>query len=93
MLRAGFRPGFFLRNNLLVAYCRGGDMRHTHLLFNGMPRRDAVSWNTLITGYSIQSGSSVRLALASFRDARGGGGRADRFSYAAVLAACGRAGD
>ncbi|KAE8771115.1 pentatricopeptide repeat-containing protein [Hordeum vulgare] len=93
MLRAGFHPGFFLRNNLLAAYFRGGDMRHARLLFDGMPRRDAVSWNTLMTSYSSQSGSSARLALASFRDARGGGVRADRFSYAAVLAACSRAGD
>ncbi|XP_048572813.1 pentatricopeptide repeat-containing protein At3g13880-like isoform X1 [Triticum urartu] len=93
MLRAGFHPGLFLRNNLLASYCRGGDMRHARLLFDGMPRRDAVSWNTLIAGYSSQGGSGARLALAAFRDARGGGVRADRFTYAAVLAACGRAGD
>ncbi|XP_037441884.1 pentatricopeptide repeat-containing protein At3g13880-like [Triticum dicoccoides] len=93
MLRAGFHPGLFLRNNLLAACCRGGDMRHARFLFDGMPRRDAVSWNTLIAGYSSQGGSSARLARTAFRDARGGGVRADRFTYAAVLAACGRAGD
>ncbi|KAM0901664.1 hypothetical protein ACQ4PT_019825 [Festuca glaucescens] len=57
-----------------------------------MPRRDAVSWNTLIAGYS-SLGSSTRLALAAFREARGSGIQADRFTYAAVLAACGGARD
>ncbi|TKV90278.1 hypothetical protein SEVIR_9G018000v4 [Setaria viridis] len=88
MVRAGYRPGLFLRNNLLAAYTRCGDMRYARLLFDGMPRRDAVSWNTLIAGYSSQG--SPRLALCAFRDARRDGGVAvDRFTYATVLAACG----
>ncbi|OEL33319.1 Pentatricopeptide repeat-containing protein [Dichanthelium oligosanthes] len=92
MIRAGYRPGLFLRNNLLAAYCRAGDMRHARLLFDGMPRRDAVSWNTLIAGYSAQG--SPRLALSAFRDARRDGAvAADRFTYATVLAACGGARD
>lgn len=51
-----------------------------------MPRRDVVSWNTLIAGYS--SAGSARQALAAFRDARGSGVCADKFTYAAVLGAC-----
>ncbi|PUZ36152.1 hypothetical protein GQ55_9G016000 [Panicum hallii var. hallii] len=92
MLRAGYRPGLFLRNNLLAAYSRCGDMRHARLLFDGMPNRDAVSWNTLIAGYSSQG--SARLALGAFRDARRDVAVAvDRFTYATVLAACGSARD
>jgi pentatricopeptide repeat protein len=92
MIRAGRRPGLFLRNNLLAAYTRCGDMRHARLLFDGMPSRDAVSWNTLIAGYSSQG--SPGLALGAFRDARRDGAVAvDRFTYAAALAACGGARD
>ncbi|CAN6297111.1 unnamed protein product [Urochloa humidicola] len=92
MLRAGYLPGLFLRNNLLAAYARCGDMRHARLLFDGMPRRDAVSWNTLIAGYSSQG--SARLALGAFRDARRDSAVAvDRFTYSTVLAACGGARD
>ncbi|CAN6286225.1 unnamed protein product [Urochloa humidicola] len=92
MLRAGCLPGLFLRNNLLAAYARCGDMRHARLVFDGMPRRDAVSWNTLIAGYSSQG--SARLALGAFRDARRDGAVAvDRFTYSTVLATCGGARD
>lgn len=56
-----------------------------------MPRRDTVSWNTLIAGYS--SLGSARLSLDAFRDARGSGVGVDRFTYAAVLAACAGARD
>ncbi|BAH92435.1 Os03g0840400 [Oryza sativa Japonica Group] len=91
MLRAAYRPGLFLRNNLLALYCRCGDMRHARLLFDGMPRRDAVSWNTLIAGYSGLG--SCRLALDAFRDARASGDGVDRFTFAAALASCARVGD
>ena len=92
MIRAGYRPGLFLSNNLLAAYVRCADTRSARLLFDGMPRRDAVTWNTLIAGYATQG--SARLALGAFRDARRDGAVAvDRFTYAAVLAACGGAGD
>ncbi|XP_006652007.1 pentatricopeptide repeat-containing protein At3g13880-like [Oryza brachyantha] len=91
MLRAAYRPGLFLRNSLLAVYSRCGDMRHARLLFDEMPRRDAVSWNTLIAGYS-GLGSS-RVALDAFRDARASGDGVDRFTYAAVLAACAGARD
>ena len=44
----------FLCNNLLAAYSCCGDMRHAHLMFDGMPSQYVVSWNTLIAGYSSQ---------------------------------------
>ncbi|KAK3145537.1 hypothetical protein QOZ80_3BG0254150 [Eleusine coracana subsp. coracana] len=91
MLRTGYRPGLFLCNNLLAAYCRCRDMRHGRLLFDGMPRRDVVSWNTLIAGYS--SSGSPLLALGASRDAWSSGVCADRYTYAAVLGACASARD
>ncbi|KAL6638238.1 hypothetical protein ACP70R_025810 [Stipagrostis hirtigluma subsp. patula] len=91
MLRTGYRPGLFLRNNMLAAYCVCGDMRAARLLFDGMPDRDAVSWNTLVAGYS--SAGAARLALRAFRDARSSGVAVDRFTYSAALAACAGARD
>lgn len=92
MIRAGYRPGLFLSNNLLAAYVRCDDTRSARLLFDGMPRRDVVTWNTLIAGYATQGSAS--LALGAFRGARWDGSVAvDRFTYAAVLAACGGARD
>lgn len=56
-----------------------------------MPRRDAVSWNTLIAGYSGLG--SPRLALDAFRSARASGDGVDRFTFAAALASCAREGN
>lgn len=48
----GYLLRLFLRNNLLAAYIRCADMRSARLLFDGMPCRGVVTWNTLIAGYA-----------------------------------------
>ncbi|KAG8061723.1 hypothetical protein GUJ93_ZPchr0003g17186 [Zizania palustris] len=86
MLRATYRPGLFLRNNLLSVYGQCDDVRHARLLFDGMPHRGAARWSTLNARYS-GLGSS-RLALDALWEARGSGDGVDRFTYAALLASC-----
>ncbi|KQK11645.1 pentatricopeptide repeat-containing protein At3g13880 [Brachypodium distachyon] len=91
--RAHPSPSLFLRNTLLAAYCRlgAGDTHQARRLLDEMPRRNAVSFNLLIDAYSRagQTEESLETFLHAHRAAEV---KADRFTYAAALAACSRAG-
>ncbi|KAL5227417.1 hypothetical protein ABZP36_015682 [Zizania latifolia] len=89
--RAHPASSLFLRNSLLAAYCRLGGPFPARRLLDEMPRRNAVSFNLLIDAYSREG--LVYLSLETFVTARRAGVSVDRFSYAAALAACSRAGE
>ncbi|CAO1947314.1 unnamed protein product [Urochloa humidicola] len=89
--RAHPAASLFLRNSLLAAYCRLGGPLPAARLLDEMPRRNSVSFNLLIDAYS-RAGLADH-SLGTFARARVSGVKADRFTYAAALAACSRAGD
>ena len=89
--RAHPAASLFLRNSLLAAYCRLGGALPAARLLDEMPRRNSVSFNLLIDAYS-RAGLADH-SLETFARARAAGVKADRFTYAAALAACSRAGD
>ncbi|KAE8790896.1 pentatricopeptide repeat-containing protein [Hordeum vulgare] len=89
IVRAHPSPSLFLRNTLLAAYCRLGG--HARRLLDEMPRTNAVSFNLLIDAYS-RAGQPDDSLETFARARRSAGVRADRFTYAAALAACSRAG-
>ncbi|RZS18297.1 hypothetical protein BHM03_00050538 [Ensete ventricosum] len=43
-------------NKAVAAYVRNGDLRSALKVFNAMPRRNTVSWNSLLAGYSKKHG-------------------------------------
>uniref|UniRef100_A0A0E0FZ40 DYW domain-containing protein n=1 Tax=Oryza nivara TaxID=4536 RepID=A0A0E0FZ40_ORYNI len=88
--RAHPAASLFLRNTLLAAYCRLGGPLPARRLLDEMPRRNAVSFNLLIDAYSREG--LAPLSLETLARARRAGVGVDRFSYAAALAACSRAG-
>ncbi|XP_040377838.1 pentatricopeptide repeat-containing protein At2g37310 [Oryza brachyantha] len=45
----GFGAHLFVSNGLITAYADTGDMRSARAVFGEMPRRDVVSWNSLIS--------------------------------------------
>ncbi|CAN6219607.1 unnamed protein product [Urochloa humidicola] len=51
VLRYGFLDVLSLRNVLCHFYCSCGSMAGARRLFDEMPEKDAISWNTVIGGY------------------------------------------
>lgn len=48
-----------LANALIDMYCRCGSIVEAQQVFEALPARDVVTWNTIITGYSRQGESDV----------------------------------
>ncbi|XP_077236631.1 pentatricopeptide repeat (PPR) superfamily protein [Tasmannia lanceolata] len=51
MITSGFIPTVFVTNCLIHMYIKLSNMNYAHELFDRMPQRDTVSWNTMIFGY------------------------------------------
>ncbi|GKU97454.1 hypothetical protein SLEP1_g10597 [Rubroshorea leprosula] len=49
---SGFVPTTFVSNCLVQVYAKCGDMGYACKVFDKMPQRDVVSWNTMIFGYA-----------------------------------------
>ncbi|GKV08991.1 hypothetical protein SLEP1_g20557 [Rubroshorea leprosula] len=46
-----FNDGLFIWNSLLCVYAKCGDQTDALKLFDEMPMRDTISWNTLLSGF------------------------------------------
>lgn len=54
-IQNGFDSIAFVMNSLLAMYAKCGSVDISHRLFDTMPDRNVVSWNTMIVGY-VQNG-------------------------------------
>ncbi|CAA7038587.1 unnamed protein product [Microthlaspi erraticum] len=52
MIISGFRPTTFVLNCLLQVYTNSRAVASACMLFDRMPLRDVVSWNTMVNGYA-----------------------------------------
>ncbi|XP_038890388.1 pentatricopeptide repeat-containing protein At5g50390, chloroplastic isoform X1 [Benincasa hispida] len=58
MVDNGFEPDQYMRNRVLLMHVKCGMMIDACRLFDQMPERNAVSWNTIISGH-VDSGNYV----------------------------------
>ncbi|CAA6672686.1 unnamed protein product [Spirodela intermedia] len=77
-------------NLLLAAYLRNGRTEDAAQMFDEMPARDLISWNTMAAGWVRVSRPNQAMAL--FGRLLGSGIEPDGFTFSVVLSACARAG-
>ncbi|GFP80894.1 pentatricopeptide repeat-containing protein at1g15510 chloroplastic [Phtheirospermum japonicum] len=51
VLRFGFESDIDVLNSLITMYVKCGDLWGAREVFDGMPKRDRISWNAMISGY------------------------------------------
>jgi pentatricopeptide repeat protein len=89
VLEIGLWSDLYIANALIDMYARFGDLVQARNVFEEMPHRDIVSWNSLISGYS--SNGYWEEALEIYYRSRMVGMLPDAFTVSSVLPACGSA--
>ncbi|XVF06768.1 hypothetical protein REPUB_Repub06bG0079200 [Reevesia pubescens] len=87
VLEMGLDSDLYIGNALVDMYGRFGYLAEALKVFDGMPKRDVVSWNSLISGYSANQ--YWEEALEVYNMARMAGIMPDSFTVSGVLPACG----
>ncbi|KAJ0480579.1 putative tetratricopeptide-like helical domain superfamily [Helianthus annuus] len=91
IIKTGYTPRLFLHNTLMNMYLKCNEPDLALQLFDEMPERNIVSWNSLISGYT-QLGQYVN-AKEVFREARIENVNVSKYTYASMLSVCARTGD
>lgn len=86
IITTGLKASMFLLNNLLYMYCTCGDSRNARKLFDNLPQRNTVSYNSLISGY-VQMGL-YGSSIGVFKEATMAGLKLDKLTYAGAFRAC-----
>ena len=90
IIKAGFQSYFFVGNSLTTMHAKCGNIEDAYHLFHGIPKRDSVSWNSIITGYSEHGyGKEVLQLLKQMLQI---GIDLDHITFIIVLSACSHTG-
>ncbi|KOM58689.1 hypothetical protein LR48_Vigan11g172300 [Vigna angularis] len=83
LVRAGFATDGFVLNALVDMYSKCGDIVKAQKIFDKMPHKDPISWNSLLTAY-VHHGLEIR-AVNIFRQMILEGGEPDSVSISTIL--------
>ncbi|XP_011623945.2 pentatricopeptide repeat-containing protein At4g35130, chloroplastic [Amborella trichopoda] len=85
LVKTGLDTALFVANSLITMYCKCKEMHAGELVFDEMPERDIVSWNSLIAGYA--SNAYGHEALLCLGEMQLFGFEPDRFTLLCALPA------
>lgn len=63
ILRRNLEFVLSISNSLIDTYAKSGNILYSRIIFDGMPTRDIISWNSIIGGYVLHGCSGVALDL------------------------------
>jgi pentatricopeptide repeat protein len=63
IIRKGFDKDLVISNELIDVHSRCGDISVARKLFDGLVKKDAVSWNVMINGYGLNGNGEAALDL------------------------------
>ncbi|KAJ7536349.1 hypothetical protein O6H91_12G065500 [Diphasiastrum complanatum] len=87
IIKSGFHLDMVVGNALVDMYSKCGSLEDARKVFNALPNRDIVSWNTMIRGYSQNGyGQEVLRMYATMQQSAGI--KLDNITYASILKAC-----
>lgn len=90
IVKEGYQSDVNVGNALVDMYSRCGSLSDAHRVFDGMPKRDAVSWNVMIGGYAEHGNGKE--AFEVFQQMQSAGIKPDEFTFSSILSACRHAG-
>ncbi|KAL5976891.1 hypothetical protein ACLOJK_021227 [Asimina triloba] len=86
LLKTGFRSDLYVSSSLIHAYVSRGDLPSGRMVFDEMPKRNVVSWSTLIAGYVGNNQASE--AIRVFKEMELAGVEPNEITMVNVLVAC-----
>ncbi|KAL4383416.1 hypothetical protein GQ457_15G003160 [Hibiscus cannabinus] len=89
-VKTNYAENTVVHNALIDMYSKCGRIRDAHLVFDMMNERDEVSWNTMISGYSMH-GLGME-ALKIFQMMKDRGYKPNTLTFVGVLSACSNSG-
>lgn len=86
----GVEKDLYVRSALVDMYAKCGYIHEAKILFDMMPERNTVTWNSLIFGYA-NHGYCIE-AIELFNEMEAGEAKLDHLTFTAVLNVCSHAG-
>ncbi|GAB4860446.1 hypothetical protein Ancab_035606 [Ancistrocladus abbreviatus] len=90
VVKMGFSDDIFISCALIDMYSKSGSIEDAQFVFDGMPDKTTVGWNTIIAGYALHGYSEEALSL--YYEMQDSGVKMDHFTFSIVVRICARLG-
>ncbi|PKI38083.1 hypothetical protein CRG98_041552 [Punica granatum] len=87
-LKMGVGEDIFVSCTLIDMYSKCGSIEDAQFVFDDMPDKTTVGWNSIIAGYALHGYSEE--ALSMYYEMRDSGGKMDHFTFSIVVRICTR---
>ncbi|XP_022685539.1 pentatricopeptide repeat-containing protein At4g35130, chloroplastic [Setaria italica] len=86
IIKLGYGDNTLIMNAVMHMYARCGNILTSREIFDKMPGKDVISWNTIIIGYAIHG--QGKTALEMFDEMQCNGVEPNESTFVSVLTAC-----